>query len=464
LVEGEMIEYGQPYARAIDLDDWVHDTEARTWDEISFCGHRYRVPFDQAQAFEGFDAELRKKLKPTHCGYQDENSERVERIGKGDPPERDGELKAFVELWDLWIPGDNTIVTLAAHSKEMPLRTIQYEGPEGGPYHLLRFLDVPNNVMPVAPTAHWLDLHRLINSLMRKLGRQARREKQVMLVHSSAKDDATRIRDASDGEIIKSDNPQGAKEARFGGPDQPTMLFTTQIRMLASQLMGNIDVMGGLSSEAETLGQEELLKKSSSSQVGEMQDRVVEFTREVINSLGWWLWHDPVIEVPLTKEIAGTDIRIPTTFSPEDREGDFLDYNISIDPISMQDTSPAQKMQIMDMFIQQIPQVAQAAMVMMQSGQGNLNVEEFFRLKAKYANFKDLERLLQFAMPTPPIQPGIVQPQAENPMKPATTTRIEKRISKPGASRKGTDSIFAQMMANMGGVQQSEANVLSGAS
>lgn len=459
-IDDMVYEYGRPYAKAVDLDDWVHDTCARSWDEISFCGNRYRIPLAKARELDIFDKAEREKLVKTEKNsyFEDADSERVEKLGKGDSYDVD-EYEDYVELWDLWLPRDGVVVTLPVQGGDKPLATVEWTGPDRGPYHLLSFLDVPNNIMPVPPCAHWLDLHNLINSLWRKLAQQARREKQVTLVRPGGEEDGKRILEANDGEMIKSDDPKNVGEARYGGPDQQTMMFAMQAKLQASYLAGNLDTLGGLSPQSETLGGERLLAQNASRQMAEMQDRVVEFNRNVIRDLGEWLWTDQFIEMPLTRRIEGTELELHTTFGPEDRQGDFLDYNLDIDPYSLQDTSPPEKLKnlmelVNGMALPLLP-------LMQQQGQG-LNIEQVFRLYAKYTNMgSDLDQILTFmAPPQPePSQSGAPVTPPRSAPKPAVTKRIEERISRPGATQKGEEAIMGKMMAGMTGTQPKEAAV-----
>lgn len=54
-----------------------------------------------------------------------------------------------------------------------PIRIVDWEGPESGPFCILGFSEVPDQTMPLAPAATWYDLHNMINVLYRKMRRQA---------------------------------------------------------------------------------------------------------------------------------------------------------------------------------------------------------------------------------------------------------------------------------------------------
>lgn len=49
-----------------------------------------------------------------------------------------------------------------------PLRVVDWEGPESGPYHLLWYNEMPSNSFPLAPVTQWIDLNDGYNRVMRK--------------------------------------------------------------------------------------------------------------------------------------------------------------------------------------------------------------------------------------------------------------------------------------------------------
>ena len=111
-------------------------------------------------------------------------------------------------LWDVWLPKEGLLVTMADQSGGPALRMVPWEGPEHGPFLLLGFDVVPGNIMPVAPGAHLLGLARLLNRMMRKLGDQADRQKIVTLVSRAASQNGT---------------GQAAVEAEDGGRSRRTI-------------------------------------------------------------------------------------------------------------------------------------------------------------------------------------------------------------------------------------------------
>ena len=424
-IDGYLHDVGQPFADMISLDNWVHDTTATRLDQCQFMGDRYRLPLElvkESKAFKNTDS-LQATVK---TAYNEDGDSKAESLSHGAQVDPD-EYKEHVELWDIWLPLENLLITIPAEGEGKPLRVIDWDGPETGPYHLLSFSPVPGNIMPLAPSGLWMDLHDLANRLFRKLGRQAERQKTVLGIQSGAEDDGNRIIKANDGETLRMDNPDRAREYRFGGIDQPSLAFLLQVKDLFVYLGGNLDSLGGLSPMADTLGQDQLLAQNASKRVADMQDRVIAFTKEVIGALGFYLWTDPLINLPLTKRVPGMEeLSIPVTFDAESREGDFLDYNIEIEPYSMQHQSPQMKLQTLVQVFQQF--IAPFAPMMAEQGIGITQPSGRFE---------------KTMVGQPPQKMG------------GTTRHISERVNRPGATRSGKDAALMQTLLG-GNPQQAE--------
>lgn len=442
----------ESFADAIDLDNWVHDISAKQYERVGFAGDRYRLPLEMVRETEAFEKKPREQLQATRKMALDEVGQTdVGQIGTGEETDPD-EYQEHVELWDLWLPAENLIVTLPAEGEGEPLRVVEWDGPDIGPYHLLRFSDVPGNIMPLPPVANMLDLHDLENRLFRKLGRQAERQKTILGVQGGADADGRRIVDANDGEAWRLDNPEKAKEYSFGGVDPALLAFVIQVKDLAAYFGGNLDTLGGLSPQTETLGQDQLLEANASKRIADMQDRTVAFAAGVLRALAWYEWTDPVRESLLTKTVPGTDVAVPVKWTPETREGDFLDYHIRVEPYSMQHETPATKLQTIVQVWERF--IAPYADAMAQQGIA-VNFTRLVRILSEHTNTPEIEEMLTFA------QPPEERPVEGSQPKPAQTTRRYERVNRTtGGSRAGRDSAMIQTLLG-GGVQPASADALS---
>lgn len=430
----------QPYAEVVLLDDYIADMKARRYDQKAFEGNRYRVPLDWARNFDGFDAEMRSRLQKTDLAYgSDESipaSERAEALSIGSSHEEVDEIDDMVELFDIYLPREKLMVTLSHQNLPRPLRVVEWMGPECGPYHQLSFNRVPGNLMPLPPIAALMDLHKIVNEAWNKLADQAQRMKMVNYFKRGAEEDAMRVLDAYDGATIGVDDPENlVKEARFGGPDQALFAMAQRSSAEFSRNAGNLDALGGLGVQADTLGQEELLKASSSGRVNFMQNKMLRATAGVVRSLAFWDWHDPLKVRYLTRMLPGVEAQVPFMSTPEQRrEHDFFDFNFQIEPHSLQYQGPGQRLNMLFSSLERV--VWPVLPVLLQTGMVP-KFQQLFDYVGQYANLPEFRDILEAGGPMSqggPVQPPRMGMQGM----PSTTTRRYERVSRStGPTREG---------------------------
>lgn len=449
-IDGETHDLGQPYCDVVHLDDWVHDCTARRWGEAMYMGNRYRLPYDTVMESPNLDRKMRDKLTPTELKTQNEGGDDRTSSLSQDSGRQDSEFREMIELWDMWLPRENLIITLPFEEDAdvtKALRAIDYDGPEVGPYLKLSYNEVPENIMPLPNVAVIMDMQLLANSMMRKLGRQAKRQKTQLLFRAGDEKDAERIIGASDGQAVRVDNIEATKEVSYGGIDPRSLAFLIQVKELFSYQVGNLDALAGLGAMSDTVGQDKLISSSANQRIQDMQLQTSDFAHQVMKSLAWYLWTDPFIDMPLTKRVPGTDLEIPTSFTPEDREGDFLDYNFQMKPYSMQFLSPQEELMIVDATLDR---VAPFMPVLEQQGI-TFNVAEYLKFRRRVTNVQAIEDMFVFAAPQEGERPMVGQPPAKS----ATTHRTYERINRPGATTQGKDAAMMQTLLG-GGAQEAE--------
>lgn len=337
---GYLHDNGQAYADAVDLDDYIVDPLARCREQATFEGHKYRLPLDYIKdsgLFEHVDG-----LKV---------SEAVEQ-GRAEQQSRDSgyaaelnELIQYVDLHDVWVPYDNVILTLPSYKcgPAEYIRKVEYDGPERGPFEMLGYQWLPSNVLPIAPISIWFDLHLLLNKLAAKLGRRADRDKNILIYDKRSAEDAKAIVETSDGESVGVADVDRLKELNLSAGSEKLADAIAYFRAELSTQSGNMDLVGGLSAQSKTLGQDQMLMGNAGLRLEDMRGQVVAFVKNIVKKLAWYRWTDPLRTSSVSSKRQGVEVSFEIT--PEMREGDFLDYNYDIDPYSMQARSPEQQYQ-----------------------------------------------------------------------------------------------------------------------
>jgi hypothetical protein len=435
-INGAFFETGIPFVSCISLDDWVHDVNAKRWEETKFRGNRYTVDLDWAKQYPGFDKDARESLQAkgssqtplelSQDGSANElQNERTQSI--------ENELDDTIELVDLYMPRTNTIITLPWEGESVtPLIEREWTGPDEGPYRRQSYFEVPDTVSALPPVSDMIDLHELSNCIMRKLGRQATRQKTILGASLSAAKDAETVRDAADGDVVNMVQPGSTKEFATGGIHQANMAFLIWLEQHYSKMQGNLDSLGGLGAISDTVGQDEIIKASSSAMMEEMQKRNLKFDTEVVRDLAWYEWTDPLLSKTFYRNIGLPEMDIPVRFDTSSRSGDFLDYNISILPASMEQSSPPKKLQAIRQFFGEF--IAPFAEQMGASGI-SINWEQLVKTVAKLSNIDEIEDLLIFSAPPQVQEPGIIgspyqSAGSRGSAKPGSTTRRYVRENK----------------------------------
>ncbi len=435
-------EYGQPFVDNITIDDWFCDMSAKRMDLIQYCGNDYWPMYDEVMESGEVNKSARSHLFPDEHQYVNERGE--ERAESINNRETAVEFKERIHLRDIWLPDEQLMLTCAVTSGQL-IREIEWDGPEKGPYHILGFTEVPGNLLPLASVNTWRDLHELANALFRKLGNQADGQKDVLGFQNATEEEIENFRKARDGDGIGyTGSPPIALSA--GGVSPSTLAFFGYVKELSSFFGGNLDSLGGLAAQTETVGQDKLLSESASAQLRDMASKTIEVTKDIFRSLAWYEWNDPLKTRTLEKRIPGSDMAIPVEWNADAKQGGFDLFDLDIDVYSMQDDSPSLKMQKLNIVMERyvIP-----LMPMIQQTGGNFDVQALFRLVAKYSDFEELGELITW-MDVPP-EKAIGMPGGKTPGKKANADGPPQR----GGSQQSQGSVDMQQILSQALSEQS---------
>ena len=441
-LEGEdaWVDPGKPFAENISLDDFCYDTTAAEWRKSSFALNKYRISREKVLNDGAYNKNVAEELDVVsqYPGWNADSGEvPIREMLKSETQEAG--IEPMIDLMDVWLPKDNLVVTLPVGKNTEPLRVVEWEGPENGPFHTLSLtFEVPDNIMPVSPAMNLKPLHDLINGLLRKQRRQAQRQKDIPFYQAGHQDDARRIEKASDGEWTRVDNPDSVNVMKMGGVDPQNQAFSHSMKDTYDRMAGNLQMMAGLGPQSDTLGQDKLIHGAVTKREANMQYRVVDFTSRICRDLGSLLWHDQVLEIPQDFETSG--IKVRADWNPEVREGDFIDYNFEIEPFSMMYKSPSERMQGISSFVTQIALPMEG---MMQQYGGTIDIQELVEMYAELMDMPRLKQIVKFEEPKED-RPG---PTPQQPAKASHTVRESVRRSVPtGGTAESRSNVMQQVL------------------
>jgi hypothetical protein len=441
----------QPFCDPVVLENFAYDTNAKRWEEIDWCGDRYRIPLDDLLNNPMWDQEVVGTLD-TKESRQDEDlrqspeEESVQRMGVRDSVFRD-DLRQYVTVWDVWLPREGLLITIP-DGKGQPLRIVKWEGPENGPYHLLCFDPIPGNIMPVSPGGHLESLAKLLNRAIRKLGDQLDRQKSFTAITPDAvnRGEDKAVQDVLDGGVLQMADPKNSAEMRVGGIDQQSYAFTQGLISLYSWLAGNIDAIGGLASNADTAAQQEMELAGANSLIDELADRFTGFLQRVTTDLAWYEYSNPKKTRRLVKRLEGTDWEIPVQWGPERRTRDFFLFEFEVDVFSIHNRTPAQRLRMIMDLVPRAMQIAQAKMLFAQVGD-ELDTEAMWRLITRYTGLTELSELIRASGEPVTAKPMDRMPSANTGM---PHEYIRRNVSSGGSPTQSPGQQALEMMLASG--------------
>jgi hypothetical protein len=450
---------GSPMARRVDLDDWVGDIHARDLSEMYFEGFRYRAPLEAVKESRLFKKSVRDKLYAQNDpSYNQDGDERISMLGRGYYGMNTEEYEDQVTLWEIYLPLERLIVTLAADDSgypdldDDPLHVAPWIGHPNGPFHHLSYGLVPGNLMPLAPMMNLSDMHEATNYNWRKIMRVAERTKELTLFEQTSAEDADHVRDASDGQMVGVKDPKNFVQVVYGGQHLSALVaVANSFKELFSYAAGNLDMAGGLSPQSKTATQDKLLAQNASESVQSMQDDTVTFVAGGIESFGWYWWNDPfkiqevahqvpgIPEITQTRRVYPNHPRYTDESHPEFRgkpalirQGSFNDLGIQVDPYSLPHSTPETRMATMQSVVTQV--VLPMMQFCVQAGI-SFDMNKYLQKIGGYLNMPDLNEILTITPPPEDTSSG----GSHSRTMPLSTERTVNRTSDSEKTASGQD-------------------------
>ena len=437
---------GMPFVSNIALDDFFYDTSAAKWSECKYAGDIYRMPIETLQNSSAYSGEALENLNPSSKFV---TGEKLSELSMGTEP-RGTELEPMADVCDIWLPREGVIRTYVVENRHtMKLRSghiaeMEWDGRELGPYHLLHFDEVSENVMPCSTAADLEPLERLINNLYRKNARKASRQKDTPIYSPSGEQTARKLKNASDGEWISVTDPREVSVIKHGGIDGPLHGFMLNSMELFDRMAGNLQQMLGLGPSSDTVGQERLIASAGSRREGQLQNNVVNATAGIIRDLAMLLWEDEFTTLPARVNVEGASFAsFDSTWKPGDREGNFKDYDYEIDIYSMQYQTPSTRMQAINQLMQSI---YIPLMPMIQQQGGTVDLAELAAMHSEMLSIPRLKDVVKFSDVSLPPD-GSQLPKSS----PTTNRTYTRKDAKSDGNRAVPD---ASSWMNQGGQQQ----------
>jgi len=347
---------GDVFAETVDPDDWIQDTTAKVWEHAKFLGYRVRTPISDVVDDPSYDQDWRAELAKApeaHAVDRSQDAERAADIGshRSDPSET--EVEDCLDLWHFWLPREGLIVSLpgvrAGVDEVVEARVVRIAentGPRTGPFEILRTGEVPGNCLPLPLVAKIRDAHDLLNTVAANNGEDASAELSVLAYERTAAKDADNLLDAPRNGTVAVDKLDKLKAFRWGGIQPANLAVQDALRRDINYYAGNIEVLGGQAVQADTLGQERMVKESASTQINAIRIAFADFVTRCIKRVAYYELTDPLLDRVVRRRIGGTDRYHEIRLSPErlaPLESRFHELNFRIKPYTMESRTPEEQ-------------------------------------------------------------------------------------------------------------------------
>ena len=449
--EDVWLDPGEPWLNRVSLDDLILDMPAKEISKMRYCGHRYRADYEKVMDEPGYSKKVKDKIKPTAKNNVD-NADFARDIASGIAVE-DDELKPMVWLQDLWVAENNTVATMVVDHDLPPLIEREWTGSQAGPYKFLSLGLTPDNIIPTSPAINLKGMHDFQNRLHRRMEQDSDAHRVVNIYPPSAHEDAESLRKAKRNSWHRMNDPKSVSQIELGGVDQRDQATAIFIQEEYDRFAGNLTAMGGLGSQAGTVGQEEIIQGQVSRTEADMRMSVVGFASECILDLGRLMWEDETLELQSSIPIGNSRVELPANWVPGNRKGDFEDYQFKVEPYSMVFKTPEQKLQELFQTLQQLAPLWPMFQASGATMDAQAIVEEIARLK----NRPEFKRFITFANPA-----GMLGGDQNTIRQSPITSRETIRRNVPtGGTKESRASILGQAFSGGGQVNGQQAASMS---
>ena len=336
---------GAPFVARVDLDDYILDASCRDRMEAGFEGNRYRVSRRlalESGLFKGSEDFIGRLPRVGADQNDSDPTANLSHTG-GHTLEEASELDDLVELADIYLPREKVVLTLPGYrdSTSRVLAEREWYGDGMGPYDMLGYYWVPDNPLPAAPVGYIVDLDEVINALAVKAARQADRSKSFVAVEDDVTDGMA-IRNVGDGQVVSVRSTDRIKEMTIGGSDPSLHKDIGFFAEWESRLGGNTDLLGGMATQSQTLGQDQMLMGSANQRITDMRLQVHGLLRSVAKKLAWYVWNDPGLQATVMMQLPG-GVSLEDELTPDRMEGEFDEYSFEMVAYSKPPESPQEE-------------------------------------------------------------------------------------------------------------------------
>lgn len=321
--------------RAIDRADFFYDTRSSTLEKADIQGHEFDMPLPDIHDNPMFDPSCRRDVESNgqdQVLYDQQANVRRDNTRRTD-------LYDYARIRCVYEPRRRKLWYYPKYQPTIKLAEIDWLGPDHGPYRYLYYEKIPGNAVPMSPLMHLMKKHRAFNMLDVRSIHQQQVAKALLKYTNASKEEAERILNAVDLQSVLQENGT-VGYVHIGGASPDTVSMAALQKADFNYATGGI--LEQFQKQADTLGQERLLRGASDDMLDDMAGWAYQFVKGVSEDIFWYDIRDPDPNPQiLMKKVPDREEMYPVEWTLEHRQFAMeMDFEVDVVPFSYVERSP----------------------------------------------------------------------------------------------------------------------------
>lgn len=448
----------RPNTKRIDFHQFFIDPTASSIEEAEYMGHCYYVDLDDLMSDPDLKPEVLASLQASD---DDRTGSDAMRFQPFDKPSFSALGRKRIKVYNVWLKRLNLLRVMSdqPNAEELYEPREWYGDAELGPYGIMKGYVVPGQVYPLSPLIAVHDQIRDMNAHARSASRSAAGRKTVIITDGAHPDLAEDIKHAQDREVIAVPgfSSTQVEQLELGGVTTQQYGYLEYLRQRLDRHSGLTETARGQAGSSDTATEAQIANEAYGNRIAFLKRRVREGVKDDLRAVGWFFFHTPGIIIPVSRRDAMTGMETEGLFfggpvSGQDM-GTWRDYNVKIEPYSMQRVSEAlvqrRALDFANFIVTIAPQMPMMPWVrwmevirMVGEAMNHKNVDDFF-----------IPQLLGMI----PQDPMLLPSQAM-----AATDEPPNRFSQPGLGMKVPDGMNSNANAGVDAMRQQSGENFGG--
>lgn len=350
-----------PYMVRIPPSAVIIDSQASSIASARLLGHMFQRDKKDLEKDDRYDQSVVRRITADDDSFPGKfKDERAMPRNRTDP------MRDRVTLYELYFPEYKQIGTLACYGdgqKAWIRKLADYHGPAEGPFQIFGGYVVPDQAYPLPPIAAFAEQVQELNSHATAAAKEAASAKKIVLVDANHPDMQRAIQQGENGGVIpiRGLNATNALPLELGGASKERLEYMQLLLTRCDRVAGQSDAIRGKPANV-TATEATIVDASADARSDYMHKKYREGVKRALSNVGWYLFHDPSVVMPVSMNDPTTQQPFEGLFlggiQPGQEDMNWSDIFLDIEPYSMKRVDPAVEQQRAQMMIALVTQLA----------------------------------------------------------------------------------------------------------